>query len=206
MKRLIAMAVLALTMGAMAQTAPPAQAPDNPGAPGRAPQARRDFRKPPMAFWKDSEVAQKLNLSAQQQQQLETTFTNYKLKLIDQRAAVQREETKLQPLIEADQLDAAKIEAQVNALIAARGQLEKTAAMMGIDIRKVLTTDQWKQLKQMRPMGMGPMGMGMFGGREGMHERREGRGPGRDGAGAPPPPPGGQGGPGGPVAPEPDQD
>jgi len=144
-----------------------------------------------MKFWANSEIATKLNLTDQQKQQLENTVTNYRLKLIDQRAAVQREEVKLEPLVQADKLDEGAITRQIDALIAARGQLEKTSAMMGVDIRKVLTTEQWKQLKEMRGGRMMFMAPGMHGreDRRGMRkDDRRNRRPGGYGQTPPPPP------------------
>ncbi len=217
MKRLIAVLTLALCAAAVAQERAPAgprpadddslmamAAPEAAPLPEPGPQGpdgpRQRFKRPgfggddgqrmktPMKFWNDSEIASKINLTDQQKQQLETTFTNYRLKLIDQRAAVQREQVKLEPLVQADKLDESAITKQIDSLISARMQLEKTVAMMGVDIRKVLTTEQWKQLKDMRHgmMGMGPMGDPGDGPRGRMRERRPG--PGGDGQTPPPQP------------------
>jgi len=167
------------------------------GPPGMAPRPGGMKRREPMKFWNNSEIATKLNLTDQQKQQLESTFTGYRLKLIDLHAAVQREEVKLEPLIQADKLDEGAITKQVDTLVAARGQLEKTMAMMGVDIRKVLSTDQWKQLKEMHG-GFGMMHMGGMGGPEGrdrmrqQFRRRQPGQPGADGQTPPPPPEGDQ--------------
>lgn len=144
--------------------------PDGPRDMGPGPGEMK--RREPMKFWNNSEIATKINLTDQQKQQLETTFTNYRLKLIDQRAAVEREQVKLEPLIQADKLDEGAITKQIDSLISARGQLERTMAMMGVDIRKVLTTEQWKQLKTLHH-GIG-MGMGLGRGEGG--DRRDFRG------------------------------
>jgi periplasmic protein CpxP/Spy len=174
---------------AQADPAPAPQARKMPGGPGMdAPRPRHSFERTPMKFWNNSEIATKINLTDQQKQQLESTFTNYRLKLIDQRAAVEREEVKLEPLIQSDKLDEGAITRQIDALISARGQLERTNAMMGVDIRKVLSTEQWKQLKQLHGTGFG-MGMAGPGGermRQEFRKRREMR-PYGD-AQAPPPP------------------
>ena len=139
-------------------------------------------------WWKNSEVAQQLNLTDQQKQQLEKTFTDYRLQLIDQRAAVEREETKLQPLMDADQLDKAKISSQLDSLIAARTKLEKTSAMMHISMREILTPEQWKQLQSMH---MRHRGMGEGEGRgEGRGMRFKRQAPGAPGTPNTPPPPG----------------
>jgi Spy/CpxP family protein refolding chaperone len=102
------------------------------------------------SWWRNSELAQKLNLSDQQKQQLEKTFLDYRLKLVDLRADLEREELKLQPLMDADTLNEAQISSQLDTLLAARMKLEKTNAMMNVSMRKVLTAEQWKQLRSMR--------------------------------------------------------
>ncbi len=143
MKRiLLAVVVMVLAVGAFGQGAPPTPGPDGPGM-------RHGHGMG--AWWKNSDIAQKLNLTDQQKQQLESTFTSNRLALIDLRAAVEREETKLEPLMSADQLDENAIKAQLNSLIAARGKLEMAMAMMHVSMRKILTTEQWKQLQEMRP-------------------------------------------------------
>jgi Spy/CpxP family protein refolding chaperone len=163
---------------AQAGGAPEAMQDRQPGPPGEAPMAPGGGmkRRGPMKFWNNSEIATKINLTDQQKQQLETAFTNYRLKLIDQRAAVEREEVKLEPLVRADKLDEGAITRQIDTLISARGQLERTTAMMGIEIRKVLSTEQWKQLKE---LGGGTFGVGAFGGgperRERMRQEFRGR-------------------------------
>lgn len=101
-------------------------------------------------WWRDSELATKLKLADQQKQQLEKTFLDYRLKLVDLRAEVERQELKLQPLIDADQVNDGQISTALNALIAARGKLELTNAMMNISMRQVLTIEQWKQLRSLQ--------------------------------------------------------
>lgn len=98
-------------------------------------------------WWKDSEIVQELQLSESQIVQLEQAFLDHRLRLIDLRAAVEREETRLQPMIEADQLDLAKVSAQLDVVLAARGKLEKENTMMMLSLRKVLTVEQWKKLQ-----------------------------------------------------------
>ncbi|MGE5113064.1 MAG: Spy/CpxP family protein refolding chaperone [Acidobacteriaceae bacterium] len=146
-KTLLFLAVLTLTTTLCAQ------------GPGPMPQGRGPEHMGPMppmhgmaggSWWKNSEVAEKLKLTDQQKQQLESTFLDYRLKLVDLRADVERQELKLQPLMDADQVNEAQVSSQLDAVIAARGKLEKTNAMMMISMRKVLTADQWKQLRNLR--------------------------------------------------------
>lgn len=174
-----AILLIALLAGTFAFAQDPSPAPAPPPGPrmGRGMMGMPGQGFGPMArggWWKNSQIAAELKLSDQQKQQLEKTFTDYRLQLIDQRAAVEREETKLQPLMDADQLDKAKISTQLDSLIAARSKLEKTAAMMHISMREILTPEQWKQLQSMHAQrrGMGAArgeGRGM---RPGMRRQR----------------------------------
>jgi Spy/CpxP family protein refolding chaperone len=101
-------------------------------------------------WWKNSEIARELGLSEQQISQIEQTFLEHRLKLIDLKAEVERQETRLQPLIEADQVDEAKVSAQVDLVLGARMRLEKANVMMMLAIRKVLSVEQWRKLEQMK--------------------------------------------------------
>jgi len=100
-------------------------------------------------WWKNSEVVKELQLTDAQVKQIEQTFLDYRLKLIDLRADVERQETKLQPLLEADQPNEHEVSSQVDAVVSARGKLEKTNTMMMLAIRRVLSVDQWKKLQAM---------------------------------------------------------
>jgi len=119
-----------------------AQGPEPAVAPESMP-PRHDLGK----WWKNSEVVQKLQLSEAQINQLEQTFLDHRLKLIDLRADVERQEARLQPLIEADQIDEAKAVAQIDAVLAARAKLEKQNTMLMLSIRRVLSVEQWKKLQ-----------------------------------------------------------
>ncbi len=150
-KTLLLLAVLTIAMGAFAQEkhmtivtrggGPETMGPMPPMPP---------LRGPGGTWWKDSELAAKLKLTDQQKQQLEQTFLDYRLKLVDLHADVERQELKLQPLMDADQVNEGQVSAALDSLIAARGKLEKTNAMMNISMRKVLSIDQWKQLQSLR--------------------------------------------------------
>lgn len=131
-------------------------------------------------WWNNTELAKKLNLTDQQVQQMEQNYQQHRLKLIDQVAAVQKQEVILEPMLSADRPDEAQVLAQIDKVAQARAELEKSHARMLLGIRQVLTADQWKQLKSEMPRG-------------GMRRMRP------DGPGGP----GGQRGPGGPQGPPP---
>jgi Spy/CpxP family protein refolding chaperone len=115
------------------------------------------------AWWKNSEIAKELNLTDAQQKQLERTFLDQRMKLIDLNADLERQELKLEPLISADTVDENAVSQQLDQVVAARGRLEKSNAMMHVAMRKVLNQEQWKKLQSMHKMRMhGPGGDRIF--------------------------------------------
>lgn len=164
-KAIMLCAVLVFAVGAQAQVvapAPPAPQLAPPGLGGDAffyaaqgptpaiaptpPVAPRELGR----WWKNSDIVRELQISEAQISQIEQAFLDHRLKLIDLRAEVERQETRLQPLIEADQIDEAKVSAQIDQMLRARISLEKANIMMMLSIRKVLTVEQWKKLQEIQ--------------------------------------------------------
>jgi len=129
-------------------------------------------------WWDNPQVAKDINLQADQKQKMDDIFQQSRLKLIDQHAALQKEEATLEPLMSADSPDEGKILAQIDKVAQARAELEKSNARMLLAMRQVLTSDQWTKLKAARAQRMqrepGP------GGPAGGPEGGPGMGPGSD--------------------------
>jgi Spy/CpxP family protein refolding chaperone len=113
-------------------------------------------------WWQNSDVAKKLQLSDGQISQLDQTFYDHKLKLIDYGAEMEKQDLKLQTLLDADVPNEGQVEAQVDQVLSARGRLEREFTMMNLDLRKVLSLDQWRQLKSVRGQNGGPGGDRIF--------------------------------------------
>ncbi|HVO82220.1 MAG TPA: periplasmic heavy metal sensor [Terriglobales bacterium] len=126
------------------------QAPETaaPGLPGG--KTRIIYRREMGKWWQNSETAKKLQLSEGQISQLDEIFLEHRLKLIDYGAAMEKQDLKLQSLLDADVPDEAQINTQVDQVLAARGKLEREYTMMNLDLRKVLSLEQWRQLKSLR--------------------------------------------------------
>ncbi len=132
------------------------------------------MRRPGLGkWWKNPELAQELGLTDDQISQMEKIFQDHRLKLIDLKAALEKQEALLEPMIEADHPDESQVLAQIDKVAQARAELEKANARMLLGIRHVLTPEQWKKLEAEREM-MRPRRM----------EREQFRGP-----AAPPAPP-----------------
>jgi Spy/CpxP family protein refolding chaperone len=101
-------------------------------------------------WWKDSNIARKLQLTDGQITQLDQTFYDHKMKLVDYGAEMEKEDLKLQNLLDADEPNEGQVGTQVDQVLTARGKLEREFTMMNLDLRKVLSVEQWRQLKSIR--------------------------------------------------------
>ena len=159
-----------LTAGAAAM----AQAPDGgmgpgPGGPGfgmhRPPMEQAlGLRGPGGRWWNNPDMIQKLQLTDDQRKAMDQILLDHREKLIDMRAAVEKAELGLEPMLSDDQPNESQILAQIDKIAQARAELEKANARFLLAIRSKLSPDQWKQLQaaraeRIRHRGMGPRGM-----------------------------------------------
>lgn len=152
--------------------------------------------------WWDSPVVKDLNLSKDQLQRVQSTVHDSRSKLIDLRATVQKAELDVEDAFNAEPFDARRATEAVDRLASARAETGKSLALLSVNLRSVLTADQWRELQKRRPghmrgMGQGNMRPGGPMGRGGMQQRgmRPGGGmnpdrvPPADRGNAPQPPP-----------------
>lgn len=140
-------------------------------------------------WWNNPTVIEKLKLSDDQRREMDTILLDHREKLIDMRAAVEKAELQLEPLVGADQPNEGQILAQIDKVAQARAELEKANARFLLALRAKLTPEQWNNLKSMRTERMERM-------RNADRMERRHRPDGGDGGkpqGPPPPGPGPQG-------------
>ena len=103
--------------------------------------------QPPRAYfpWWDRPVVKNLNLTPSQQQKIRTTVREFRDKLAEERAAVQRAELDLQDVFDNDTIDVQRAFASVENLAVARENLTRTFAQMALRLRLVLSKDPWQQ-------------------------------------------------------------
>ncbi|HEY1755278.1 MAG TPA: periplasmic heavy metal sensor [Bryobacteraceae bacterium] len=122
----------------------------------RPPEALKPLKLPggglqtglPDRWWKNRATAQSLGLTAEQQKKMDDVFQQYRLKLIDLNAALEKEEVTLEPLVASEPLDESKVTAEIDRVAQARAELEKANGRMLLGIRKQLTPEQWNKLSQ----------------------------------------------------------
>jgi Spy/CpxP family protein refolding chaperone len=142
---MIAFSVVTLTGVLFAQDTRPA-----PGGPGMKGGQRVMIRHEMGKWWQNPDIVSKLQLTDGQVSQLNQVFYDHKLKLIDYGAEMEKQDLKLQTLLDADQPDESQVSSQVDQVLAARGKLEREFTMMNLNLRKQLSLEQWRQLKAVR--------------------------------------------------------
>lgn len=114
------------------------------------------YRREMGKWWQNQDVVSKLGLTDSQVTQLNQVFYNHKMKLIDYGADMEKQDLKLQTLLDADQPDEAQVNSQVDQVLNARGKLEREFTAMNLDLRKQLSLEQWRQLKTIHGANGGP--------------------------------------------------
>jgi Spy/CpxP family protein refolding chaperone len=162
---ILAAALVSLFLGTIAIAQQPDAAPAPPPPPDRAPrdtnQPRKNFQRvitmddmhsrlrmgPPGIWWKNPDIIQKLTITPDQQKRMDDIFQQSRIQLIDLKAAVEKQEVLLEPMLAANPPDTNRILAQIDKTAQARAELEKANAKMLLGIRTVLTPDQWTKLQ-----------------------------------------------------------
>jgi len=98
-------------------------------------------------WWKNSEIAQQINLTDAQKQQIQQIFSDHRSNLVSLRGNFESEEGKLRNLVNQDPPQDDQVLAQVDQVTVARGKLDREFAAITLAFRKVLSGDQWKQLQ-----------------------------------------------------------
>jgi Spy/CpxP family protein refolding chaperone len=105
--------------------------------------------------WWERPIAKNLNLSPEQQKQIQATVREYRDRLIEQRAIVQKAEARLQDEMNEDQVSEARANDAIEKLVAARSEMARTVSQMSLKLRVVLTPQQWQRLRE-RIVQQGP--------------------------------------------------
>jgi len=137
---------------------------------------------PPGMWWKNPGVVQKLTLTPDQVKKMDDIFQASRLRLVDLKANLEKQNLMLEPMLSANPPDTAKTLAQIDKVAQARADLEKENAKMLLGVRGVLTPDQWTKLHAGGGFGQ-PAAPGAPGGAGGPGGPPQARGPGGYGAG-----------------------
>jgi len=106
---------------------------------------------PPGRWWNDDRFARSLGLDRDQQHRMDEIFKASKGQLVSLYRGLRHEESQLDRLSRATVLDEAQIDAQIDKVVQARGDLEKANAHMLLEIRRQMTPEQAARLDEHRP-------------------------------------------------------
>jgi len=104
----------------------------------------------PGKWWKIPKIAEKVALSQEQINKLEDIFLKYRKSMIDTQANIQKLTLDLDNLLDQEGVKDEVILKQSDALIAARGELQRAYVRMMLEMKRVLTPEQAKKLKEIR--------------------------------------------------------
>ncbi|MFH1686948.1 MAG: Spy/CpxP family protein refolding chaperone [bacterium] len=115
-------------------------------------------------------MADELQLTEQQADQIQKLQTEFRLQMVDQQAAVKKANIALRALMR-DDAPESKVTAAIDDLSAKKAQLQKQRYRHHQQIRSILTEEQQQKAKKLR-MDRDCDGDGPRGGRHGMHGGR----------------------------------
>ena len=100
-------------------------------------------------WWKNPSVVAELELTPEQSTEIEKVFVRSRSKLIDLKADLEKKQLDLQVAMEDKTADRAAVEKKIESVENARAALQKTRALMILDMKQILKPDQWERLVQM---------------------------------------------------------
>ena len=120
------------------------------------------FAQPPRMPrpWWDAEIRQDLNLTDAQVKQIRQTQQEFRPRMRDLRAEVNKAESELDAIYNQDPVDQTKANDVIGRLATAHSELTKAVSQMDLKLRLILTPQQWQQLKEKQQHGPWPGGPG----------------------------------------------
>jgi Spy/CpxP family protein refolding chaperone len=123
-----------------------------------APLASAQAPRQPFLWWENPVVVNKLDLSDAQTKQITATVSDYRARLRELRAAVNRAEAGLESVLNEDPVDQKKANDAIEQENNARTELFRTTSQMDLKLRSILTVQQWQELRSQQGRGPRPAG------------------------------------------------
>ncbi len=114
------------------------------------PAAAQEFELPPGKWWEDQRLAERVGLSADQQQQIRDLVYEGARRMIDLKAAVDRAGLDLAELVNSSDFDPEAVREAHAAFQTARHKLANERFEMLLEVRQVLTNEQWQKLEELK--------------------------------------------------------
>ena len=105
----------------------------------------------PTAWWTNTALVNRLGLTDVQKTRIESAFESHRQNLLSNKQLLEKEEAQLAKLLDGESVDRGAVFTQINRVIQARGEMERTNATMTLEMREQLTRAQWTQLQVTQP-------------------------------------------------------
>jgi len=100
-------------------------------------------------WWKRPRIANYINLTADQERQLDEIFARNRPQIIDLKASLEKRQFECEQAMESG-ADRKVVAARIEAREDARAKLQKELALMVLDMRQVLRPEQWEKLTRLQ--------------------------------------------------------
>lgn len=104
-------------------------------------------------WWKRPRIAQELQLTAEQETELDRIFVKSKPKLIDLRSNLERKQLDYEQAMQGETADRKAIETKIEQREEARARLQKELSVMELDMKQVLKPEQRERMMRLREEG-----------------------------------------------------
>ena len=101
-------------------------------------------------WWKRPRIVERLKLKPEQQERLDEVFAKNRRAFIDLKADVDRRAVDLDELLAKKESDPVRIASATDALEQAKGRLGKTRTMMIVEMKGILSEEQWQTILELR--------------------------------------------------------
>jgi Spy/CpxP family protein refolding chaperone len=98
--------------------------------------------------WWDSPIVSGLDLTDTQRTQIRSVTREYRGRMMEVRAAVQKAESDLDEVFNEDTVDQRRGAEAIDRLTKARAEMTRSVSEMSLRMRAVLTTQQWQELQR----------------------------------------------------------
>jgi Spy/CpxP family protein refolding chaperone len=105
---------------------------------------------PPGRWWDDKHYVKALHLRPEQQKRMDGLFDENRSTLVNRFQTLQQEESKMEALSRASNLDEATLFSQIDRVAQARADLEKANTHLMLQVRKEMDADQVSRLDKDR--------------------------------------------------------
>jgi hypothetical protein len=109
-------------------------------------------------FWRNPRWVETMSLTSDQQRKMDEVFQQYRLKLVDLTATLQKEELVLEPLLAnmpPSVENGTKIQTQIDRIADSRAELEKANSKMLVGILQLLSKEQFDKMPLPRKVTLG---------------------------------------------------